>query len=262
MAPPPEKKSERPLKGQVVLVTGGGRGLGRQCALTAAEAGAAVSVVATTEEEIRGVAAECRLLGVSAVAPRADVTCLDDTRRMVEETLSALGGLDVLINAAGVDAPRGPFQNVDPSLWDRAFDVNVKGVFLACRAVIPEMLKRGKGHIINISSHLALRGAPGIIAYSATKWAVEGITRGLAAELQDRGIRVHSLSPGRVDTKNFPASLLPPDRWKEFRPPEAIRGSLLFLLTDPDATQSGAFLNAPDWDREHGIEWKSPLLDP
>ncbi len=177
MASSTERNAEKPLTGQVVLVTGGGRGIGSECARTAAEAGASVAVAATTEVKIRSVAKEIRVLGANALHVQTDVSSVRSTKRMIRETVSALGGLDVLINAAGVDGPRGPVQEMNPKLWQRAFAVNVNGVFLCCRAAIPEMFKRGRGHIINISSVLARRPAPHAICYSATKWAVGGSRR-------------------------------------------------------------------------------------
>ncbi|MFQ5914030.1 MAG: SDR family NAD(P)-dependent oxidoreductase [Nitrospinota bacterium] len=252
---------EKPLAGQVVLVTGGGRGLGRECALAAAEAGASVAVAATTESQVRGVAEEIRAFGADGSAVRADVTRVKDVERMVNETVSRLGGLDVLINAAGLGGRRGSFLDLEPEMMREIITVNVVGVLFCCQAALREMAERGRGHIINFSSNYGRKGGRNAICYSSSKWAVEGITQGIAAEFKDRGIRVHSLSPGRVITHNFPLSELTKDRYPEVRPVEAIRGSLMDLLTDPDGFPNGGFLNAPDWDRENGIVWKSPLVD-
>lgn len=252
---------EKPLAGQVVIVTGGGRGLGRECALAAAEAGASVAVAATTEAQIRSVAKAIEALGAKALAVRTDVTRAEETEWMVAETVSALGAPDVLINAAGVGGRRCSLLDLEPETMRQVVTVNVLGVLYSCRAALRAMAERGRGHIINISTNLGRRGVPNAICYSSSKWAVEGITQGIAAEFKDRGVRVHSLSPGRVITQNFPLSGLPKERYPEVRPVESIRGSLMYLLTDPDGFPNGGFLNAPDWDRERGIVWKSPLVE-
>ena len=251
----------KPLSGKVVLVTGGGRGIGRECALAAAEAGALVSVAATTYSEIEAVKDEINQLDCQALAVIANVTNKEDTKRMVQETVSALGGLDIAINAAGLGGRRGSLLDLDADMFRDLLMVNVLGVMLSCKAEIQEMLKQKGGHIINISSGLAHRAVPNAIGYSSTKWAVEGITQGIAVEFTNRGIIAHTLGPGRMLTKNFPLSELPKDRYHEARPLEAVRGSLMDLLTNPAGYSNGAFLNSVDWDREHGIEWESPLKD-
>ncbi len=254
-------ENEKPLAGNVVLVTGGGRGLGRESALAAAEAGASVAVAATTESQIRAAASEIRELGADALAVRTDVTREEEVESMIGETVSTLGGLDVLINAAGVGGPRGSLLDLDPEMMREIITVNVLGVMLCCQAALQEMVKQGRGHIVNFSSNLGRKGVPSAIGYSSSKWAVEGITQGIAAEFKDRGIRIHSLSPGPTVTQNFPHNDLPKERSSEVRPVEAVRGSLMYLLTDPDGFPNGGFLNAPDWDRERGIVWESPLAD-
>jgi NAD(P)-dependent dehydrogenase (short-subunit alcohol dehydrogenase family) len=252
---------EKPLAGQVVLVTGGGRGIGRECALTAAEAGAAVAVAATTESQICAVADELREMGADALAVRTDVTRVEETDRMVRETVSTLGSLDVLISAAGFGGRRCSLLDLDAEMMRELITVNVLGVLYTCQSALRQMVQQKRGHIINISSGLSQKGVPNAICYGSSKWAVEGITQGIAAEFKDRGIRAHSLSPGRVITQNFPLSELTKDRYGEVRPVEAIRGSLMSLLTDPDGYPNGRFLSAVEWDRERGIAWKSPLLD-
>ena len=253
--------SENPLSGKVALVTGGGRGIGRECALACAEAGASVAVAATTESEIRAVAEEIRGLGSESLAVQADVTSAEDTGRMARETAAALGGLDIAINAAGIGGPRLSFLENDPQTMLDITTVNVYGVLLSCQAELREMVKRGGGHIINISSGLAHRGVPLAVCYGSSKWAVEGITQGIVAEFKDKGVISHTIGPGRMITRNFPLSELTPDRYHEARPVKAIRGALLHLLTDPAGYPNGKYLSSVDFDRENGIEWKNPLID-
>lgn len=247
------------LAGKVVLVTGGGRGIGRECALAAAESGASVAVAATTDSEIQAVRDEIRRLDSRSLSVKTDVTKKDDTERMVRETTSALGGLDIAINAAGLGGRRVSLLDLDPGMYRDLLMVNVLGVMLSCQAELRQMVKQGGGHIINISSGLAHRAVPNAIGYSSTKWAVEGITQGIATEFGGRGILAHTLGPGRMITRNFPLSELPRDRYHEARPIEAVRGSLLDLLTNPAGYPNGSFLNSVDWDREHGIVWESPV---
>lgn len=247
-----------PLRDKAALVTGAGRGIGRACALTAASAGAAVVLAARTLEEIEAVAEEVRRGGGRALPVPTDVSKEEEVERLVREALGAFGAVDILINAAAIDGPRCPVEEVELSRWERTLAVNLTGVFLCCRAVIPLMRARGKGCIINIGSRVGQRATPGAVTYSVTKWGLEGFTKGLAKEVEAYGIRVYCLSPGLVHTRTFPARDLHPERRAEIRQPEDIREALLFLLTEPGATPTGSFLHAPDWERERGIKRPSP----
>lgn len=204
------------LGGKVALVTGGGRGIGRGIALALAGAGADVAIAEVERIEggaqqygtsaMNGLGAaestvkEIREMRRKAVAIRADVRSRDDVRRMVDETVRALGGLDVLVCNAGV-VSASPVEEMSEETWDLTFDVNVKGVFLSCQAAIPAMKKRGGGAIINIASVAGKNGFPGLAHYCSTKFAVVGFTNSLAKEVASANIRVNAICPGILRTQ-------------------------------------------------------------
>lgn len=205
------------LNGKVALITGGSRGIGRGIALSLAEAGADIAVadieqLSSTAQtqygtpEIGGLTAaqttadEIISLGRRAIALQADVTKRSDTLRMVEETVAQLGRLDILVCNAGVVSIM-PVEIMDEATWDITFDVNVKGTFLSCQAVLPIMKKQGSGCIINIASVAGKNGAPGSAHYCASKFAVVGFTNSLAKELAAGNIRVNAICPGIVQTQ-------------------------------------------------------------
>jgi len=184
---------------RVALVTGGGRGIGREIALALARDGLDVAVGARTREQVEDVAAAARVLGGRALALELDVTDLEGVRRAVARTETALGPVDVLVNNAGI-AEAAPFLKTDPDLWDRHLRVNATGPFLLTRAVLAGMLERRWGRVINIASLVGLYGAPYVTAYTASKHALVGLTRALALEVAARGVTVNAICPGYVAT--------------------------------------------------------------
>jgi 3-oxoacyl-[acyl-carrier protein] reductase len=184
------------LQGQVALVTGGGRGIGRNIAVELAEAGMKVAVAARSTNEIEGTAKD-----VGGIAIQCDVSDRDSVERMVERTEEELGPLDLLVSNAGISIEEGDAWTLDPDEWWRVFEVNVLGVYLCCRAVIPGMLERGGGRIVNVASGAAYLPGSSSTAYSASKAAVHRFSETLANQLQDRGVPVFSISPGLVRTR-------------------------------------------------------------
>ena len=184
------------LDGQVVLVTGGGRGIGANIARELAGAGARVAVSARSKDEVEAVAAE-----VDGVAVVADVSKREDVERMVAEVESALGPIDLLVANAGVSGPGGATWEIESGEWWHVLEVNVLGVHLCCRTVIPGMLERGNGRIVITASGSAyLPGTAGGTAYGASKAAVARYGEILANELRGR-IPVFHFSPGLVKTE-------------------------------------------------------------
>jgi 2-hydroxycyclohexanecarboxyl-CoA dehydrogenase len=181
---------------RVALVTGGGRGIGRAIALRLAADGLAVAVAARTRDQVDETA---RVAGRRALPLQLDVTDADSITGAVERTTRELGPIDVLVNNAGV-AESAPFVKTDADFWDRHFAVNVRGPYLLTRAVLPGMLQRRWGRIINIASLAGLFGSPYVTAYTASKHALVGFTRALATEVSGKGVTVNALCPGFTAT--------------------------------------------------------------
>jgi NAD(P)-dependent dehydrogenase (short-subunit alcohol dehydrogenase family) len=179
-------------------VTGGGRGIGRSIALELAGAGMQVAVSARSGDQVREVAG-----AVGGLAIEADVSSPPDVERMVAAVEGELGPIDLLVNNAGIERARGFAWEDDPEDWWHVFEVNVRGPFLCCRAVLPGMVERGRGRIVNVSSgaaYLPVRGAGLGTAYGASKAALSRFSELLAHQTRDRGISVFHISPGLVRT--------------------------------------------------------------
>jgi 3-oxoacyl-[acyl-carrier protein] reductase len=184
------------LQGQVALVTGGGRGIGRNIALELAGAGAGVAVAARSADEIRETAEE-----IGGLAIECDVSNRESVERMVARAESELGPIDLLVANAGISIDEPAAWEVEPADWWHLFEVNVLGVYFCCRAVIPGMLARGRGRIVNVASGAAYLPGSRSTAYSASKAAVHRFSETLANQLEPHGIPVFSISPGLVRTR-------------------------------------------------------------
>ncbi|MDI3470793.1 MAG: 4-(hydroxymethyl)benzenesulfonate dehydrogenase [Pseudolabrys sp.] len=194
------------LRGKVAIVTGAGSGMGEAIAHSYAKEGAKVGVLDVNEQAANKVAAA---IGVNAIAIGCDITKANDIAGAVEKTKSAFGGVDLLVNNAGVTHVNKPFLEVGESEFDRVFAVNVKGLFMMTQAVVLEMRRRGGGVIVNIGSTAGLRPRPGLTAYNATKGAVHNLTKTLAVELAPDKIRVCAIAPVATDTPLLPQFLGP-----------------------------------------------------
>ncbi len=221
---------ENTLRGQVALVTGAARGMGKATAEAFARQGAAVGLLDIQEEELEAVVCGIQASGGVAHGQVADVRDYDQVRAAVQSLVRALGPVDILVNSAGL-AAGGLVHETSEADWDLCFDVNVKGTFHLCKAVVPMMLERQRGQIINIASLSAwIRGAPGGSCYGASKYAVRGFSRYLAVELRPENVKVCCLSPGTTDSHFRGHPTANPDWMK----PEDVAAAVLFVATQRD----------------------------
>jgi 3-oxoacyl-[acyl-carrier protein] reductase len=187
------------LKNKNALITGAGKGIGKAIALALAKEGVNVILLARTQDEIDNVAAKARSLRVKALAITADVADINSVNTAVEKALSEFKTIDILINNAGI-AAFGKFLELEPADWERIIQVNLMGTYYVTRAVLPNMIERQTGDIINISSTAGLSGNALTSAYSASKFAVLGLTDSLMQEVRKHNIRVTALTPSTVAT--------------------------------------------------------------
>lgn len=188
------------LAGKVVIVTGASRGIGSAAALALGSAGASVMLIARDAARIADVARQIAASGGKAEAMPCDVSDYAACQAMVEATSRKLGPVDVLVNNAGVIEPIGAIGTTDPTEWARSIQINLIGAYYAIRAVLPAMLQRGHGDIINVSSGAALRPQEGWSAYCSGKAGLAMVTRSIDLEHRAAGIRVFGFQPGTTDT--------------------------------------------------------------
>lgn len=216
------------MEGKVVIVTGASRGIGRATALAMAEAGARVVVAARTETQLRALGEEIEArTGTPALVSVTDVAQEEDVRRMVAATDAAFGRVDVLVNNAGFNTRKCKIWEVETKEWDAMNAVNLRGAFLCCREVLPGMIARQSGHIINVVSTASQIGLEDMGAYGATKWGLLGLTKSLIKEARPHHIRVTALSPGGTDT-TFRAEARP-----QYLRPETVAEAIVFIASLP-----------------------------
>ncbi|PZX04532.1 3-oxoacyl-[acyl-carrier protein] reductase [Psychrobacillus insolitus] len=187
------------ITGKTALITGAGRGIGRATAIAFAKEGINVGLLGRTIENLEKVAAELQEFGVKVSLATADVSNMESVNAAVESIKTELGAIDILVNNAGI-SKFGNFLEVDPEDWAKIIQVNVMGVYYVTRAVLPEMIERQTGDIINISSTAGQKGSPVTSAYSASKAAVIALSESLMLEVRKQNIRVTTLTPSTVAT--------------------------------------------------------------
>ena len=244
------------LAERVAIVTGGGSGIGRASALALARAGAAVLVADIAADAAERVAAELRAAGGHVHAQQADVSDEASVAAMVAAAVARFGGLDVLHNNAAatgweVLGGDGEITRLDLAIWERSLAVNLRGPFLGCKHAIPEMLKRGRGSIVNTSSASGLTGDLVRTAYGVSKAGVDGLTRYVATQYGKRGIRCNAIAPGVIETPALRQNV-PPEQVALFErhhltprlgTPEDIAAAVVFLASDDAAFITGQVLS-------------------
>ncbi|MEV0618804.1 SDR family oxidoreductase [Nonomuraea sp. NPDC050404] len=251
------------LRGGTALVTGGGRGLGRCFADALASAGANVVLTGRDPLTLDEARTRLRARGAVVLAVPADLTCEHAMERAVERASAAFGAIDVLVNNAGVTGPRGPLWEVDATHWWQAMEVNLHGAIRACRAVLPAMVERRRGRVINVVSAAGRHRWPHASAYSVSKAAVIKVTENLAAELRPHAVAAFSFDPGLVDlgmTHDHLERGAVGHRWSDqiwrwlrtqrrtghFTPPERAAAALVRLADGSADSLSGRYLTADD----------------
>jgi 3-oxoacyl-[acyl-carrier protein] reductase len=233
------------LKGRVSIVTGGSRGIGKGIALKFAEEGSNIVIADLKMPEANKTLSEIIQIGVKGLAVQCDVTSYSQVKKLVEITLQKFGKIDILVNNAAFGPPSRLFADIPEEEWDKTISVNLKGVFLCCKAVLPHMKERGYGKIVNISSGAAVSPPLPMAHYAASKAGVLGMTNDMALEYAPFGICANAIMPGPVQTELWDSNI-PPGTDKEvfFRElgkgvpvrrvgqPEDIANAALFLASD------------------------------
>ena len=229
------------LDEKVAIVTGGARGLGRIFSEAMVKEGAKIVIADILDKEAEATADEIRNQGGSALALKVDVTSGSDTRKMAEEAVKQFGRIDILVNNAAMfyGVGRRLFMEIPDPEWDQLMAVNLKGPFLCCKAVFPQMKKQQNGKIINLSSETAFTGSKGFIHYTTSKGGLISFTRSLAAEVGPDGICVNTIAPGLTDTEasrtitdditKYDISMTPLQRLEQ---PQDLIGAIIFLSSE------------------------------
>ncbi|MGH9915216.1 MAG: SDR family NAD(P)-dependent oxidoreductase [Pyrinomonadaceae bacterium] len=240
------------LSGQVAIVTGGSRGVGRATALRLSQTGANIVINYTNSEtEAEDVASACRKHGVKALARRADISDLQEAAALAEFTVENFGQIDLLVANAGI-WEGAPVELMTECQWTKVLDINLKGTWAACRAVIPEMKSRGRGTIVIVSSTAGQRGEAGYSNYAASKGGQISFAKSLAVELAP-SIRVNSVAPGWIDTGmndsvfksngEYKESLVSSIPLKRLATADDVALSIIFLASDWSRHITGEVLN-------------------
>jgi NAD(P)-dependent dehydrogenase (short-subunit alcohol dehydrogenase family) len=233
----------------VVLVTGALTGIGRATAQAFAREGARIVVSGRRDDEGRKLAGELQKLGAEAEFLRSDVRHEEEVRNLIDKTVSRFGRLDVAVNCAGTEGTPGPVTEQSAETYVATFDTNVLGTLLSMKHEMRVMLAQGGGSIVNISSTYGSRGAAGAALYSASKHAVEGLTKSAALEAAPSGVRVNMVAPGPIDTgmlKRFTgtdenkAGLTATVALKRLGRPEEVAQAIVFLASDKASFITGA----------------------
>jgi len=225
-----------PFEPEVALITGASRGIGRATAIALARRGVSVVLAARNREALATVEREIREIGGRALSIATDVSDEAAVAAMVEKTARELGPIDLLVNNAGT-LERAQVVDTEAAAWDRVLDVNLKGAFLCTRAVLPSMIDRGRGRVVNVSSISGKLGTPLLTAYCASKWGLLGFSLATAEEMKPHGIQVFSVCPGSVNTVMLEQGL--PGATPDMEP-EDVASIIVYLGTEAPDAMTGA----------------------
>ena len=236
------------LQGEVAIVTGGSQGLGKEMAKALAQNGATVVLASRNAEKLAAVAGEIQTAGGKAEAISCNIAQWADVKNLVSRVIGSYSKIDILINNAGMNIPPKPLVDFAEEEWERVIDTNLKGTYFCCKAVCPQMMKKKKGRIINISSIAGAVGFPGMGPYGAAKAGIIQLTKTLALELAEYNINVNAIAPGFFDSPlrdnirnhkkviDFTIERTPLRRCGE---PKELRGLVLFLSSEASSYMTG-----------------------
>ncbi len=242
------------LKGEIAVVTGGGRGLGRAIALALSEAGTKTVVVSRTREDLEETVSMIADRGGQAIAIKADISDAGDVKNLCRAVEMKFGPPDILVNNAGIIGPVAPMKDADDKDFRHCIDVNLCGAWLVSKACIPAMIKKRYGKIINVTSGLADFVVPRLGSYSISKAGLNALTKVLARELEQYNIRVYGMDPGTVDTRmqddirNMDMNVLGPEAYRVFcglkksgqlKEPDEVAKLAVFLASEQSDDLSG-----------------------
>jgi NAD(P)-dependent dehydrogenase (short-subunit alcohol dehydrogenase family) len=252
------EKGSSGFEGNVVLITGAAKGIGKATALTFSEKGATVVLVDVLEKELKEVHGIFRNAGREVLSIQGDVSDNSQVQNAVKKTVKAFGKIDVLVNNAGIDVGSAPIINVTEEMWDKSLQVNLKSVFYFCKSVVPIMLENGKGSIVNVASIAGKEPNENMAPYAVSKAGVICFSRVLAKEVARDGIRVNCVAPGLTKTdllKNLSPEQF--DRLLEKIPmgrvgyPEEVADLILFLSSEGSSFITGQCFNIAGGRGEH-----------
>ncbi len=234
------------LSGKAALITGASRGIGRAVASAFLKEGARVFLCARREEGLQDAATELQELGPEIGFAAADVGNPEEAQRLVDSALARFPDLSILVNNASSLGKRALLVDVDISTWDEVLRINTSSLFYVTRPLLPALIRRGSGSVINVSSSVGRKGKPNWGPYAVSKFGLEGFTQVLAEELRPHGIRVNSVNPGATRTE-MRATAYPDEDPMTLPTPEDVAEAFVYLASDESSSVTGQAFEARDY---------------